>query len=343
MTGHHCARGAALLAALLTVALVATLATAGLWQQWRAIEVEAAERQRAQAAWVLTGALDWARLILREDARTGTVDHLAEPWAIALQEARLSTFLAADRNAPAGEAAGESAFLSGEITDLQSRLNVANLLEGGRVSPQGLRAFERLFGLLGLPSSQLDTLVLQLRLASGPSNPGSPASPGGRAPVVQTDTDTQRVPLMPMRVEQLGWLGLPAATVAALQPHVTLLPRRTAVNLNTASAPVLFAAIEGIGLADARRLVAARSTRHFATADDAQRALGQALPDDALVGVSSRYFEVQGRLRLNRAVFQVRTQVERDQLEVKPLQQQRGVLEAPPLPVTTVAGAPAPR
>lgn len=331
MTGQHSTHGAALLAALLTVTLVATLATAGLWQQWRTIEVETAERQRAQAAWVLTGALDWARLILREDARTGTVDHLAEPWAIALQEARLSTFLAADRRAPAGEAAGESAFLSGEITDLQSRLNIANLIEGGRVSPPDVRAFERLFGLLGLPSSQLDTLVGQLRLASGASGRGVPG--------VQTDTDTQRVPLMPVRVEQLGWLGLPLSTVAALQPHVTLLPRRTTVNLNTASAPVLVAAIDGIGLADARRLVAARSGRHFTTPDDAQRVLDQPLPNDARVGVSSRYFEVQGRLRLDRAVFQVRTQVERDQLEVKPLQQQHGVLEAPPLSITTAAGA----
>lgn len=338
MSGAPDSRGAALLAALLTVALVATLSAAGLWQQWREIEVEAAERQRAQAAWVLTGALDWARLILREDARTGTVDHLAEPWAIPLQEARLSTFLAADRSAPAGEAAGESAFLSGDITDLQSRLNLHNLIEGGRVSPASLRAFERLFELLGLPASQLETLVVQLRLASGPAGSGGRSLPG-----VQTDTDTQRVPLMPLRTEQLGWLGLPASTVTALQPYVTVLPRRTSVNLNTASAQVIYAAIGGIGLADARRLVAARTSRYFAAPADAARLLGQAIPDDALVGVNSRYFEVQGRLRLDRAVFQVRTRVEREQLEVRPLQQQRGVLEAPPLSAATAVAAPASR
>ena len=92
-------RGAALLVAMLTVTLVATFAAAALWQQWRAVEVEGAERARMQAGWILTGALDWSRLILREDARTGGADHLAEPWAVPLQEARLSTFLAADRNA----------------------------------------------------------------------------------------------------------------------------------------------------------------------------------------------------------------------------------------------------
>ena len=45
-------RGAALLAAMLTVTLVATFAEAALWQQWRAVEVETAERPRLQSAWL---------------------------------------------------------------------------------------------------------------------------------------------------------------------------------------------------------------------------------------------------------------------------------------------------
>src|SRR4029079_17079505 len=83
-------RGAALLMAMLTVTLVATFAAAALWQQWRSIEVEAAERSRVQSAWILPGALDWARLVLREDVKSGGADHLGEPWAVPLQEARLS-------------------------------------------------------------------------------------------------------------------------------------------------------------------------------------------------------------------------------------------------------------
>ena len=63
-------RGAALLSAMLTVALVATFAASALWQQWRTVEVEAAERARIQAAWLLVGGLDWARLLLREDGRS---------------------------------------------------------------------------------------------------------------------------------------------------------------------------------------------------------------------------------------------------------------------------------
>ena len=50
--------GAALLAAMLTVVLVATLASAALWQQWRDVEIETAERNRVQANWLLLGAQD---------------------------------------------------------------------------------------------------------------------------------------------------------------------------------------------------------------------------------------------------------------------------------------------
>jgi general secretion pathway protein K len=125
-------RGVALLAAMLTVTLVATFAAAALWQQWRSVEIETAERNRMQAAWILLGALDWSRVVLAEDARQGSqVDHLAEPWAVPLQEARLSTFLAAQNNVSQvddGMADMQDAFLSGQIIDLQSRLNLRNLL-----------------------------------------------------------------------------------------------------------------------------------------------------------------------------------------------------------------------
>src|SRR5258706_14934194 len=101
MTTHSSRRqaGAALLTAMIIVTLVATLAAGMIWQQWRAVQVEVAERSRLQSAWILSGALDWARLILREDVKAGGgADHLGEPRAVPLAEARLSTFLRVDKN-----------------------------------------------------------------------------------------------------------------------------------------------------------------------------------------------------------------------------------------------------
>ena len=161
--------GVALLTAMLTVTLVATFAAAALWQQWRGVEVEAAERARVQSSWLLTGALDWARLILREDARAGGADHLAEPWAVPLAPARLSTFLAAER----GQALvsddtdpDTDAFLAGNIEDLQARLNVTNLIDNGKLNEPSRAAWAKLFKHLNLPASELDLMTQRLLLAA---------------------------------------------------------------------------------------------------------------------------------------------------------------------------------
>ena len=62
----------------LTAIILATLAAGMVWQQWRAVQVETAERSRSQSGWMLLGAQDWARLILREDARSGWHDTQAD-------------------------------------------------------------------------------------------------------------------------------------------------------------------------------------------------------------------------------------------------------------------------
>ncbi len=307
-------RGAALLTAMLTVTLVASLAAAALWQQWRSIEVEAAERGRSQSLWVLTGALDWARLILREDARSGGADHLGEPWAVPLEEARLSTFLAADKgNNADGIDPSSQVFLSGRISDLQGRLNVTNLVENGKVSEPALRAFAKLFEQLGLPRAELATLAENLRLAQ--ANPADGNTAG-------------YAPLLPQRVGQLRWLGLSARSLTLLSSSITLLPVRTPVNLNTASVVVLYACIPGLDMAQAQRLASSRQTAHFRSLAEA----GKLVPDiatelnDQQHGVNSQFFEAQARLRMDQTMVEERSVVQREGLNVKTLWRDRGAL-----------------
>ena len=312
LAGRAGQRGAAILMAMLTVTLVASFAAAALWQQWRNLEVESAQRSRVQANWILTGALDWARLILREDARSGGADHLAEVWAVPLKEARLSTFLAADKNNVAdADDTTLDVFLSGQIVDLQSRLNLFNLVDNGKLSEPALHAFAKLFELLDLPTRELATLAENLRFALDTSQDNRS---GGAAP------------LLPQRVEQLAWLGLSERSIRALAPHVTLLPVRTPVNLNTASAEVLYACIEPLEMATAQRLVAARSRTHFGALSDA------AVVAPVLTGhlnelqhsTTSRFFEVRGRLRQEQTISEERSVVQRDGLLVKTLWRERG-------------------
>ena len=313
-------RGAALLAAMLTVTLVATFAATAMWQQWRAIEIETAERGRVQSAWILIGALDWSRLILAEDASGGSADHLAEPWAVPLEEARLSTFLAAERNvAQVDDASTDTtdAFLSGHIIDLQSRLNLMALATSAEAKATNANTsseaedeiqaqFSRLFANLGLPPGELTTLTKALRQAQ--------------------DKDDANAPLLPQTLEQLTWLGISPATVAALAPHAALLPERSSrLNLNTADVPALMAGIEGLDAAGANKLIAVRQLQHFRTLSDTRALLGDKVQiKDHLHGVSSNYFEVRGRLRLDDVTVHERSLVRRVGRAVSTVWRQRG-------------------
>ena len=314
-TPHKRQRGAALLAAMLTVALVATLATGAMWQQWRAVETEGAERQKAQARWLLLSALDWARVILREDTRadgankTASVDHLAEPWAVPLQQVRLSSFLSA---LPEGvsnnedESLSEQVFLSGQITDLQSRLNVLGLLNGDKINPEMQQAFERLFAVLGLPQEQLQRMLQNLQATQDSKQAGAL--------------------LMPQRVSQLTWLGLTPQTLSQLQTHITLLPVRTPVNVNTASAQVLYASVPGLSMSDAQRLVQQRERNHWASLDDFKKALGRnsGNASETTHSVNTKFFEVYGRLSMPQTSLVERSVLQRDQADLKVLWRDSG-------------------
>ena len=288
-------RGAALLVAMLLVTLVATLAAGMVWQQWRAAEVEAAERGRVQGNWILTGAQDWARLILREDARSGKPTSLNEPWATPLAEARLSTFLAA-ADQPTDESAPD-AFLAGRIVDAQSRFNLRNLVVAGKVPPDQLEILTRLCQIAGVASDTAQILADQWLAAV---------------------TGAEGAPLAPALFDDLAWFGLPAETLEALRPLLVVLPSPTGVNLNTASREVLASVIAGIDMGGADRLVQQRKRAPFASVDDARKALAldKPLPPRDLT-VLSTFFEVQGRMRIGDQVLASTALVERrNRLEV---------------------------
>jgi general secretion pathway protein K len=304
-------RGAALLLAMIIVTLVATLAVSMVWQQWRAVQVETAERSRAQSAWILSGALDWAGLILKEDARpsAGQVDHLGEPWAVPLAEARLSTFLASDKDNNADDD-GPEAFLSGSITDAQSRFNLRNLVDAKfEISKDDLAALRRLCENVNV------AVVVADLLAEGLKNAYTPA--GATNAVADP-------PLQPRRLSQLAWLGVDAQALARLEPYVVLLPTETPINVNTASREVIASVIPGLNIGDAERLVQYRQRTPFRKQQDLLAQLPGASPDKiGKVDIATRYFEVRGRLRLNDRVLEQRSLVERNQRTITVLTSER--------------------
>jgi general secretion pathway protein K len=284
-------RGAALLVAMVLLSVVATMAAGMVWQQWKSVQVETAERARVQTAWMLTGALDWARLILREDANSGRPTSLNEPWAQPLAEARLSTFLAADRDNNTAADSGPEAFLAGAIGDAQARYNLRNLVLDGKVVPGQLAKLQRLCVSAGLDAATASVLANGLQAAA---------------------TGEPTAPLPPQQWTDLAWMGIDEASLAKLATVAVLLPVATPVNLNTASREVLAGVIDGLDLGGADRLVQARVRDPFRTLAEATKVLGPAVPlGERDVDVKSSYFEVRGRLRLDQRVLEEQTLVER--------------------------------
>ena len=315
-------RGAALLAAMLTVTLVATIAASAVWQQWRNLEVEGAERTRVQAAWLLLGGLDFSRQILRQDARTsGGTDSLTEPWSVPLAEARLSTFLQATNNQTNVDDAtidAAQAFLSGAVVDAQARLNIRNLVSSNALQLPAQRQFERLFERLGLPRAEL-TVLSQQALAA-----------------LRSEGKAANAPLLPRTYKELAWWGLSPATMAALEPYVTLLPQTTLVNINTASPTVIWAAVDGLDFATAQQIAQMRMTKAFETTADLKQRFpnNQALAAaNGLLDVRTAYFEVWARLRFDSLVVQEKSLVYRQGLSVSTVVRERGAA----MPATLLA------
>jgi len=297
--------GAALLSAMIVVTLVASLAAAMVWRQYRAVQIETADRARAQATWILQGALDWAGLILREDARANQnepVDHLGEVWAVPLKEARLSTFLAADKDDTSD---GPEAFLSGQVSDAQAQYNLRQLLGGEQVPPLEMRTLQKLCTSSGVPSDTAGQIASKIRQAFS-----SDASPDA--------------PLAPQSLDQLSWLGLSPVVIQKLRPFVVLLPQPTPVNVNTAPREVIAALFDGMDLGSAERLVQARTVKPLRNIQELKDYLpASATPDATRVSVASGFFFVDGSLRLDERVMAQHSLVQRINLDIRVISQER--------------------
>ncbi len=300
-------RGVAVVTALLVV-MLATTVVAGLYVREN-VTVRSVENRLAlsQSRWVERAAIDWAKVILRADARGGVVDHFGEPWAVPVAETRL------DETVTAGARIGDKArpaMLAGQIEDAQSRLNLTSMIQGGQLSSAHLEAFRRLLSLLGQPESLADMVLARL-LRSQPRSIDGRTVPAAELALLRLD-DLRTVP------------GFEPGVIEALRPFTTVLPEATLVNVNTAPAEVLAAVIPGVDLAATRRFVARRERTFFRTLEEAaQQFDGQPVLPANLLSVGSRFFVIRGMVRFDRVESLSETLVSRSGDRVEILWQQR--------------------
>ncbi len=300
-------RGAALLMALLLAVLVAVLAGGMMRDEQRRLRLLDNQRSHDEAQQLGEGALDWVRLILRDDLRmTGARDHWGEVWALPISDIPLSTVLGGTTS---------DIRLSGRIIDAQSRFNLMSLIkvknsQGDRgwvaateVNPDAVLVFERLLSGLGLDPSM--AMVIAQQLLTSRLDPLSLPGTAGQGGVggTQGQNFVAGEPLPLGDVSELAhWFpDADAVTLQQLVQQVVLLPRPTPVNANTASA-VVMAAVLGVDPGQLVGLMQQRTQQYFMDTADLQQRLTLALPNlptipVGLLGVSSDYFYVLEELR----------------------------------------------
>lgn len=298
--------GVAVITALLLTTLAVTIVASLFWQQQ--VQVRSIENQRLQLQkqWVLRGALDWAGLILREDAKHSSVDNLDEPWAVPLAETRLDQYM--ENGHADDEIAG--ATLSGGISDAQARYNLTNLCPNGTINPAEIAVFERLLNNAKLDSGLAQATAELMAMSLIKAEAATPAH----------DNQPRMQPIPLAHVDDL--LAVPGFTppmIDILKNHVIFLPRATPVNVNTAPAEVLAARIAALSLSDATTLVESRNSASFRDlADFANRLPDKHLSLSAIdASVTTNYFLVNGKVRMSRAALEVQALIERSGANTK--------------------------
>jgi general secretion pathway protein K len=281
--------GVAIISVLVIVMLVSLIVGSLFWREFVATRSIQNRLAMAQLRWIETAVLDWAAVVLQADQRAaGEVDHLLETWATPVAETQL------DETVTAGASIGgasDNALLAGQIQDAQARIDLNGLVRDGQVVPERQAMVERLFAMLGLPAGLIQPLISHL-------------------------TAPRHTVLPLLRLSDLMQLpGYEPEVIETLSPFVVFIPSvrpgastavvTTRININTAPAEVIAAALEGLGLDEARRFVLIRERTYFTSLQLAQSRFGRPVElDPERFAVKSSYFLLRGMVRFGRVEAQ---------------------------------------
>ncbi|WP_172597568.1 type II secretion system minor pseudopilin GspK [Sulfuriflexus mobilis] len=273
--------GTALITALLVVALASVAAAAMLKQQHLDIRRAGNVFNADQAGLYTQSAEAWVIQVLLRDKRDTKTDSLADSWATLREPIDI-----------------EDGKIQVQVEDLQGRFNLNNLLDkAGKPSKDERERFQRLLGLLELDTDLVFPILDWIDSDINASFPGGaedneylrlePAHRTANAPFVSSS-------------ELLQVKGIGSADYERLKPYVTALPGQVEININTASAVILAASIQGMDLAEAEALVEARPEEGYADVSTFRST--QALNGRTVKGisVSSDYFSIKVDVSLDR-------------------------------------------
>ncbi len=277
--GRNRSRGVAMITAIMITALAAIVAVNLAWDNALDVRRTMMLLNRDQAIEVALGAESWVSTILSQDRADNETDHLGEIWATEL---------------PGLPIDGGEVF--GVVEDLQGRFNINNLIDqNGKIEQKSLEQFQRLLNALGIDPRFAGIAGDWLDADAEASFPDG-AEDGvytGMLPPYRAANQ-----LLTSVSELAALEGMDKQTYDTLAPHITALPGRTEINVNTATPAVLMALDENMSAGDVDGLVAERETEGFA---DINTAFSSLVTPEVLntLSDSTQYFQLKVIVRID--------------------------------------------
>ena len=213
---NHRSRGVALITALLLLSVVSLLLVTMTTGQQLDIQRTSHLAHNQQGRWYGLSAENWAKQVLSDD--DSNIDSLLDDWATDVPVMPI-----------------EQGAVAGQITDLQSRFNLNNLVQNNQPDTLSIHRFERLLNLLDITEHITPVLIDWI-------DPDLDVTPGGAEDSYYTNLRPgYRAANRPMAdVSELRLLsGITSEIYDKLQPYITTLPVTTAININTAPGVIL--------------------------------------------------------------------------------------------------------
>ena len=277
-------RGVALITAMLITALVASLAAGLAWDSALDVRRTMVLLFHEQGNQVALGAESWIRNILRDDGIDSQTDHLGELWAQELPG------LPIDSDTVQGA-------VSGTIVDLNGRFNVNNLLDAaGKVDPDILEQFRRL-----LVALDIDPRFAGLTADWIDADQNASFPDGAEDSIYTGMTPAYRAYNRPLvNVTEIAALeGMDKDSFDRLLPHITALPGRTDINVNTATPAVLQSLDENIDASLVETWLSEREESGFA---DINQSFSTYVTNDRMksqLAETSEYFQLKAVVQID--------------------------------------------
>jgi general secretion pathway protein K len=285
-------RGVALITAILISALAAMVATDLAWDNALEVRRTMVLLQRDQALQIAMGAESWAINILHQDSEESQTDHLGEIWAQEIPGLPI-------------DGGGE---VFGSITDLQGRFNVNSLIdENGEVDTASLEQYGRLLAGLGLDPRLAGITVDWLDADLDAAFPDGAEDPIYTSILPPYRTANQTL----TSIGELQALdGMDKASFDLLAPHITALPGRPTINVNTATPAVLLSLDDNMSQASVEALLSEREDGGFA---DKETAFSSLVQPDMLnrLDEATNFFQLRIIVRIDTVRFTLYSVLER--------------------------------